>query len=510
MSATVRRRRPDDFQIHQDGPSTEDTEMNTDAAGGREEEYLDEEDQEQEQGQSQERSARGPNRDVDEEEDEEPELDEDDEDEEESDEEEILDDDMRRLQDAFPGFRRKYKLIKRIGEGTFSTVYKAEDLQYDRYENKWDVDKENESWTPPPLKRHVDRSSSSSATIDQASELTSRTARQHRTRSRFVAIKKIYVTSSPSRILNELELLHDLRDCPAVCPLITAFRSTDQVIAILPYFRHHDFRDYFRNMTIPDMAVYLRSLFTALSAVHRNHIIHRDIKPTNFLYDPSTQRGVLVDFGLAEREGEDSKPCYCHEEPSVRRQRLRAAVMANGGPHRGFPKNDTRPSRRANRAGTRGFRAPEVLFKCTEQTTKLDIWSAGVILLTIMSRRFPFFNSADDVEAMIEIATIFGHRRMRIAGQQHGCMFDTTIPTIGQNGFDLGKIIMWSTLRDEKKQPFSDEERIALDFLARCMELDPSKRIDADEALEHEFLMMGKESQGNEEEDMDVLPTDED
>lgn len=392
--------------------------------------------------------------------------------------------------------------------GTFSTVYKAEDLQYDRYENKWDVDKENGSWTPPPLKRHVDRSSSS-ATIDQTSQLTSHTSRQQRSRSRFVAIKKIYVTSSPSRILNELELLHDLRDCPAVCPLITAFRSTDQVIAILPYFRHHDFRDYFRNMTIPDMAVYLRSLFTALSAVHRNHIIHRDIKPTNFLYDPSTQRGVLVDFGLAEREGEDTKPCYCHEEPSVRRQRLRAAVMANGGPHRGYPKNDTRPSRRANRAGTRGFRAPEVLFKCTEQTTKLDIWSAGVILLTIMSRRFPFFNSADDVEAMIEIATIFGHRRMRIAGQQHGCMFDTTIPTIGQNGFDLGKIIMWSTLRDEKKQPFSDDERIALDFLARCMELDPSKRIDADEALEHEFLMMGIESQGSEEEDMDVLPTDE-
>lgn len=182
--------------------------------------------------------------------------------------------------------------------------------------------------------------------------------------------------------------------------------------------------------------------------------------------------------------------------------------MANGGPHHGYPKNDTRPSRRANRAGTRGFRAPEVLFKCTEQTTKLDIWSAGVILLTIMSRRFPFFNSADDVEAMIEIAHIFGTRRMRLAGQQHGCMFDTSIPTIGQNGFDLGKIIMWSTLRDEKKNPFSDDERIALDFLARCMELDPSKRIDADEALEHEFLTMGMESQGSEEEDMDVLPTD--
>lgn len=119
MSAAVRRRRPDDFQIHQDGPSTEDTEMNTDAAAGREDEYPDEEDQDQEQDQSQERRARRTHRDVDEEEeeDEDPELDEDGEEEEESDEEEVLDDDMRRLQDAFPGFRRKYKLIKRIGEG---------------------------------------------------------------------------------------------------------------------------------------------------------------------------------------------------------------------------------------------------------------------------------------------------------------------------------------------------------------------------------------------------------
>lgn len=124
MSAAVRRRRPEDFQIHQDGPSTEDTEMNTDAAGGREEAYLDDEEQEQEQEQeqSQERGARAGRRDVDEEEEEEPELDEDDEEEEESDEEEILDDDMRRLRDAFPGFRRKYKLIKRIGEGVWTPI----------------------------------------------------------------------------------------------------------------------------------------------------------------------------------------------------------------------------------------------------------------------------------------------------------------------------------------------------------------------------------------------------
>lgn len=259
-------------------------------------------------------------------------------------------------------------------------------------------------------------------------------------------------------------------------------------------------------MTVVDMSIYLRSLFTALAFVHKHDIIHRDIKPTNFLYDPTSQRGVLVDFGLAERAGTDSKPCACHEEPTSRRQRLRSAYLANGGPHHGYPKNDTRPSRRANRAGTRGFRAPEVLFKCTEQTTKIDIWSAGVILLTVLSRRFPFFNSADDVEAMIEITTIFGIKKMRVAGQLHGCMLETNIPTIGQSGFDLGKIIMWSTVRTEAESPFMAEERVAVDFLTRCMELDPARRISADEALGSEFLRLGEEGVvGGEEEDMDIL-----
>ncbi|KAK7409114.1 Cell division control protein 7 [Neonectria punicea] len=398
--------------------------------------------------------------------------------------------DMDKLQSDFPGFRNKYRLIKRIGEGTFSTVYKAQDIMYDHFDNSWDFEDDSSKWTPPPLKRNADHSS------------------PPRRKARYVAIKKIYVTSSPSRILNELELLHDLRQCPSVCPLITAFRETDQVVAILPYFRHGDFRTYFRDMTIPDIAIYLRSLFTALKSVHDHKILHRDIKPTNFLYDPATQRGVLVDFGLAEREGSDCKPCLCHETRETRKHRQANSVWAQNStnPQPGYPKSDTRSSRRANRAGTRGFRAPEVLFKCTEQTTSIDIWSAGVILLTIMSKRFPFFNSADDVEAMIEIATIFGSKRMKAAGLLHGCAFETSIPTVGQQGFSMEKIILWSTCRTEDK-PLTPDEKLAVRFLERCMDLDPSRRITAEQALEHEFLRVdppASQELGDEDE-MDML-----
>ena len=314
-----------------------------------------------------------------------------------------------------------------------------------------------------------------------------------RRRPKYVAIKKIYVTSSPSRILNELQLLTDLRGCDSVCPLITAFRDTDQVVAVLPYFRHTDFRDYFRKMTVPDMQIYFRSLFSALASVHAKGILHRDIKPTNFLYEPDKKRGVLVDFGLAEREGVDDKPCLCHESQTTRRQRVVNSVSAQIGPAVGYPRNDPRPSRRANRAGTRGFRAPEVLFKCTQQSTKIDIWSAGVILLTILSKRFPFFNSADDIEAMIEIATIFGMKRMKACGYMHGTVFEASIPTIGATGFTLEKIILWSTCRNDGGKgggevPLTKEELLAVRFLERCLDLDPDKRISAEEALQHEFL----------------------
>ncbi|KAI9787585.1 MAG: hypothetical protein M1839_000116 [Geoglossum umbratile] len=409
---------------------------------------------------------------------------------------EAVQDDIEKFNKTFRGISQRFRLINRIGEGTFSTVYKAEDLLYDKFNNQWDTEQKDASkWVPPPLKRRRVGDDSLSSTAQRQDQ-----------RVKYVAIKKIYVTSSPIRIQNELELLHDLRGCDSVCPLITAFRHQDQVVAVLPYFRHVDFRDYFREMTIADMRLYFRSLFTALAGVHAHGILHRDIKPTNFLYDMHKNRGVLVDFGLAEKEGTDCTPCICRDMPNERREKVQNALAFTGQqPSTGYPKNDPRTSRRANRAGTRGFRAPEVLLKCTDQTTKIDIWSAGVILLTILSKRFPFFNSADDIEALIEIATIFGSRRMKACANLHGAVFETTIPTIGEKGFHLEKIILWATNRSGKNENGEEEklppdELQAVKFLQRCFELDPQRRISAKEALRHEFLAGAGEDGGYDDE----------
>lgn len=401
---------------------------------------------------------------------------------EEEDVEDAVLEDMEKFEATFKNISQRYRLINRIGEGTFSTVYKAEDLLYEHYQNDWDLDADKENIH------------SLSAEVLKP---------RKKAAPKFVAIKKIYVTSSPLRILNELELLNDLRNAPNVCPLITAFRYQDQVIAILPFFQHKDFREYYRDFSIPDMRVYFHSLFTALKSVHQCDIIHRDIKPTNFLYSPTQQRGVLVDFGLAEREGTDYHHCACCYEPNDRNRKIQSSVYAStisaaqatgqSAPRAAYPNNDTRPSRRANRAGTRGFRAPEVLLKCTAQTCLIDVWSVGVILLTFLSKRFPFFHSADDIDAFIELCCIFGKKRMKEVALLHGQVMQTNIPTISESGHGWEKILLWCTGRS-KKDPstgeggLAEEELEAVEFMRGCLELDPSRRMTAEEALSHPFL----------------------
>ena len=103
-------------------------------------------------------------------------------------------------------------------------------------------------------------------------------------------------------------------------------------------------------------------------------------------YNFNTEGGVfrLIDFGLAEKE--QSKLEHRHElandGPTVKRRQVGYA---------------------ANRGGTKGFRAPEVLLKVAHQTTAIDIWSSGVIFLSMLCCRFPVLSHSDDDVALLEI-----------------------------------------------------------------------------------------------------------
>ncbi|WBW72247.1 Dbf4(Dfp1)-dependent protein kinase Hsk1 [Schizosaccharomyces osmophilus] len=384
---------------------------------------------------------------------------------------------MEDIINVFDGLENQYNLIEKIGEGTFSSVYKAEDMKYYDYINDWDIDSKVLAKQQKP-----------EGLIHESA--ISPTKRE----PKFVAIKKIYATSSPMRILNELEILYLLRGIDTIAPLITALRNEDQVLLILPYYQHTDFRQFYSTFSYKEMSAYFRCLFDALAACEAMQIMHRDIKPSNFLFNVERKHGVLVDFGLAEHHNwplPKTCPCVSYETADLARESYK-----DYGPALGYVKNDTRPSKRANRAGTRGFRAPEVLLKCSVQTTRIDIWSAGVILLSFLTKRFPMFNSKDDVDALMEIACIFGKNEMRQVAALHGCTFETNVNTLTEKRVNFRKLILWascgsaSIYKEKLMHKPSIEETVCLDFLERCLELDCNKRITASEAMAHDFLYL--------------------
>jgi cell division control protein 7 len=49
----------------------------------------------------------------------------------------------------------------------------------------------------------------------------------------------------------------------------------------------------------------------------------------------------------------------------------------------------------------------------------IDVWAAGTILLFFLTGKFPLFQCTDDNEALMEIATILGKKKMEKTATLH-------------------------------------------------------------------------------------------
>lgn len=351
------------------------------------------------------------------------------------------------------------------------------------------------------------------------------------------ALKYIIPTSAPARVEREVRCLQQMGGTNNVIGYKGTIRNCDHSAVILPYFPHDKFQDYLYDMTVSDIQDYMKNLFQALHHIHCFSIIHRDVKPGNFLHSRKSRRYNLVDFGLAMHEPGSEKawdmekkkdengkkvnrknvrllsPESCktgqaskkvrisprvslpshkltRQVPSTTTKSLLKNLMKQGSEkcsntltdvsskhsnqvtklvpkrtscqeksHSGksslsskstsglcathHKKIDVcsfcmkRYAQNAPRAGTSGFRAPEVLMKHPHQTTAVDIWSAGVIMLCLLSGRYPFFRCFDDMTALAQIVSLFGKQRVMDSSKHLGKYMVSNSDT---TGFDLKNI----------------------------------------------------------------------
>ena len=289
---------------------------------------------------------------------------------------------------------------------------------------------------------------------------------------RVFALKKLFWNNSPDRIVKEIRWIQQL-DHPNIVKLYASYRNQDQATLVMNFVEHTNFRQLLPKMNGVLLSQYMKGLLQALEHMHSKGIIHRDVKPANFLFDPATGNGCLIDFGLCDSDMHIKKP--------VPKATFSPETFDNDY-DLNYPQNcQGRPKLSANRAGTRGFRAPEVLFSDFNQTTLIDIWSAGVILLTILSQRYPFFKSPDDLTSICEISTIVGTKKLHEAA--HECGRKLRFP-MEQPGIPFPELV-------RKLNPYYDEMEVdecVFDLLSKMMEPRPSMRITATDALKHKFI----------------------
>ncbi|XP_012540854.1 serine/threonine-protein kinase Nek5 [Monomorium pharaonis] len=163
------------------------------------------------------------------------------------------------------------------------------------------------------------------------------------------------VNHSPSeRTLGEIRCLQKLRH-PNIVFYYGAWKKNNYSYILLEYATRCTLKDLLEKREVPlteEDALYLFSqVILGVHHIHWNKILHRDLKPENIMLTGS--RGDIVkigDFGLSKNIQEDLIICH---------------------------------------AGSYYYMAPEVL-SIQPYELKSDIWSMGVILYEMVTKRFPF------------------------------------------------------------------------------------------------------------------------
>ncbi|KAK5115933.1 hypothetical protein LTR62_000389 [Meristemomyces frigidus] len=229
-----------------------------------------------------------------------------------------------------------------------------------------------------------------------------------------------------SQIRDEMSVLQVL-DHPNVVQYYGIEPHRDKVYIFMEYCSGGSLASLLEHGRIEDetvMQVYALQLLEGLGYLHEANVVHRDIKPENILLN---DMGVIkfVDFGAAKVIAKQGK-----------------TVVATGEDGRG---------KQGSMTGTPMYMSPEVIKGSKPFNARLgaeDIWSLGCVISEMATGARPWANMDNEWAIMYNIAQ--GH---------------------------------------SPQTPSRDQISPAgLDFLKRCFERDPVRRVSAAELLQHEWI----------------------
>ena len=358
-----------------------------------------------------------------------------------------------------------YYLVKIIGRGTFGVVYEA----YGSKNNPNNTSNNNKETSPKyPFEENKEDSNNEINNINFNEKY---------------AIKRYFKSFNPNCGQIELSLLSYLNkkinDSRIVKILDGNYiEKTGDFFFVTPYFKFNKFSEFYKNMSFEKIQIYMYQLLTCLKKIHDVGIIHRDIKPDNFLFNYETNECCLIDFGLAEIDMDSHKWTDVNKDNQDDQDyKILTEIQKNNYRHK---------------LGTRGFVPPEVIFHSTFQNGSVDIWAAGVVLLIILSQRLPIFNlnqfskiQDETIKDIVPLVVLYGKDAMIEAAKCSKCPIfigDVFKEYKVQDGVDA--LIM------KKAESQSDKKILNLckDLLHKLLNLNFKKRITAEEALKHELF----------------------
>ncbi|KAI0305169.1 kinase-like domain-containing protein [Multifurca ochricompacta] len=286
---------------------------------------------------------------------------------------------------------------------------------------------------------------------------------KHCPTGKLVALKRILMHNEkegmPVTALREIKILKALKH-PNVVELLDMFvvRSNGKdkplsVYMVFPYM-DHDLAGLLENERVKlqpsQIKLYMKQLLEGTEYMHRNHILHRDMKAANLLISNSGSLRI-ADFGLARSY-----------DPSA------AAVGANCASSR------NKERRYTNCVVTRWYRPPELLLGARNYGGEIDMWGVGCVLGE-MFLRHPILPGNSDLDQLEKIWQMCG------TPNQHTWPNFDTLP--GCEG-----VKHHNQHPKRLKSVFEQFGVETCDLIDRLLTCNPGERITASQALEHDYF----------------------